>query len=153
MKEVVAGRIPFYFSVLSRSDLLLFYFKTLVTLYLHSCWKTSITFQCYNFQTIHHLSYNLAKIRNKYSQKCNCAALSTFMYLWAICIFRRSVPLFCCIAFADRSWEYINRSQIHECRNWERGCAISFLGIFVSNIRCSSFAVYSTSKKNIFPHI
>jgi hypothetical protein len=30
---------------------------------------------------------------------------------------------------ADWSWEYINRSQILECRNWERGRAISFLGI------------------------
>jgi hypothetical protein len=31
----------------------------------------------------------------------------------------------------DRSWEYINPSQIHECRNWEGGLAVSFLGIFV----------------------
>jgi hypothetical protein len=31
----------------------------------------------------------------------------------------------------------INPLQIHECRNWERGLAVSFLGIFVSNIRCS----------------
>jgi hypothetical protein len=30
-------------------------------------------------------------------------------------------------------WEYINRSQIHECRNWVRGHAVSFPGIFVSN--------------------
>ncbi len=29
----------------------------------------------------------------------------------------------------------INRSQIHECRNWERGRAVSFLGIFVSNFQ------------------
>jgi hypothetical protein len=27
-----------------------------------------------------------------------------------------------------RAWEYINPSQIHECRNWERGHAVSFLG-------------------------
>jgi hypothetical protein len=27
------------------------------------------------------------------------------------------------------SWEYINRSQKHECRNWERGRAVEFLGI------------------------
>ncbi len=26
-----------------------------------------------------------------------------------------------------RAWEYINPSQIHECRNWERGRAVSFL--------------------------
>jgi hypothetical protein len=34
-----------------------------------------------------------------------------------------------------------NRSQIHECRNWERGRAVSFLGLFVSNFRYSVFAV------------
>ncbi len=36
-----------------------------------------------------------------------------------------------------RSREYINPSQIHEYRNWERDHAISFLGIFVSNFRYS----------------
>jgi hypothetical protein len=41
----------------------------------------------------------------------------TFTYLWAIYIFTRSVLLFCCIVFADRSCEYINRSQIRECGN------------------------------------
>jgi hypothetical protein len=29
--------------------------------------------------------------------------------------------------------DYINRSQIHECGNWERGRAVSFLGIIVSS--------------------
>ncbi len=36
---------------------------------------------------------------------------------------------------------YKNRSQTHECRNWERGRTVSFLGIFVSNFRYSVFAV------------
>jgi len=45
-------------------------------------------------------------------------------------------------AFVDRSWDYIHRSQIHECRNWERGRAVSFLGIFVSNFQYSVFAVH-----------
>ncbi len=31
-----------------------------------------------------------------------------------------------------------NCAQIHECRNSERGRAVSFLGIFVSNLRCSA---------------
>jgi hypothetical protein len=44
--------------------------------------------------------------------------------------------------FADRSWEFINRSQIHGCRNWGRGRAVSFLGIFVSNFRYRAFAVH-----------
>ncbi len=34
---------------------------------------------------------------------------------------------------AVRLWEYINRSQTHECGNWEWGRTIPFLGIFVSN--------------------
>ncbi len=43
----------------------------------------------------------------------------------------------------ERSSEYINRSQIHihEWRNWEWGCPVSFLGISVSNFRYSVFAV------------
>ncbi len=34
----------------------------------------------------------------------------------------------------DRSWEYINGSQIHECRNWERGHAV-----FISGNICFEF--------------
>ncbi len=36
---------------------------------------------------------------------------------------------------ADQSWEYINRSQIHECRNWVRVLTVSFLGIHNSEFR------------------
>jgi hypothetical protein len=84
---------------------------------------------------------------NKYSQKTKlCGLVPNFcihISLWAIYIFPRSVRFFCCIAFADWSWEYINRSQIHKYINWERGRAVSFLEIFVSNFRCSAFAVQS----------
>jgi hypothetical protein len=66
-------------------------------------------------------------------------------------------PLFICERFLyshDRStyfaaansgrptWEYRNRFQIHEGRNWERYRAVSLLGIFVSNFRYSIFAVH-----------
>ncbi len=37
--------------------------------------------------------------------------------------------------YVDWSWEYINRSQKHECRMWDWGRAFSFLGMFVSNFR------------------
>jgi hypothetical protein len=39
----------------------------------------------------------------------------------------------------DRLWEYINCSQIHECGNWEQGCAVSFLGIHKSDLVCSAY--------------
>jgi hypothetical protein len=57
--------------------------------------------------------------------------------------FPRTVRLFFCIAFA----ESVNRSQIHECGNWERGRADSFLGIFVSNFRYGAIAVHDFNDK------
>ncbi len=46
---------------------------------------------------------------------------------------------------ADRPWEYINRSQKHECRNWDWCRAVSFLGIFISNFLYAVFALPSPS--------
>ncbi len=43
--------------------------------------------------------------------------------------------------YVDRSWEYINRSQTHECGNWDWGRAIPFLVIFILNFRYCVFAV------------
>jgi hypothetical protein len=53
---------------------------------------------------------------------------------------------------AGRSWEYINHSRTHKCGNWDNGCTISLLGIFVSNFRYWFFAVHSirTWGKNSF---
>ena len=59
-----------------------------------------------------------------------CLPISTFMYLWAIYIFPGSVCQF--------AWDNINRSQIHECRYRERGCAVSFLGIHKLDFRYSA---------------
>jgi hypothetical protein len=42
------------------------------------------------------------------------------------------------IFLVDRSCEYtVNRSQIHECGNWERGRTVPFLGIHKSDLFCS----------------
>ncbi len=75
-----------------------------------------------------------------YSQKWNCAVslfpkqnynvlfsfcfqIPTLIYLWEIYIFPPSVCLFCC---SGPILEYINRSQTHECRNWDWSHASPF---------------------------
>ncbi len=81
-----------------------------------------------------------------YSFSGNCAAsapISTFLCLWAIYIFPGSVHIFPLAEKADPSWEYIIRTQTHECGNWDPD--IPFLGIFVSNFRHFVFAVYDLS--------
>ncbi len=40
---------------------------------------------------------------------------------------------------AEWSWEYINPLQIKECGNWERGHAVSFLGIHKSDLLWSVY--------------
>ncbi len=37
---------------------------------------------------------------------------------------------FCWRKYVDRSWEYVNRSQTHECRNWGWGRAIPRKGTY-----------------------
>ncbi len=76
------------------------------------------------------------QLRSQFQHSCDS---ERFIY---ICSHDRSA-YFCSIAFADWSWQYINFSQIHECRSWERGRAVSFLGLFVVNFRYSAFAVQS----------
>ncbi len=77
------------------------------------------------------------------NSKWNCAAsfpVSSFMILWAIYILPRSAHLFCCSKIVGP--EYIggmyNCSQIHKYGNWERGRAVSFLAIHISDLVCSA---------------
>ncbi len=80
------------------------------------------------------------KFRYKYSQKRNYVAtvpISTIMCLWAIYTFPRSICLFRCKKYVDRTWECINRSQTHECVNWDWGRAIPRKEIYRCDFRCS----------------
>ncbi len=48
-----------------------------------------------------------------------------------------SVSLFCWRNYVDRSWDYINRSQTHECWNWGWGRAIPRKEINKGDFLCS----------------
>ncbi len=74
-----------------------------------------------------------ARPQSQFPHSCFC--------LWAIYIFPRSVHLFSCSRLGDRPLKYINRSQKYECRNWNRGRAVSFLRIYISNFRYTVFEV------------
>ncbi len=50
--------------------------------------------------------------------------------------------------YVDQSWEYINRSQTHECGNWDWGGAIPRKGIHKWNFPCSA----STAQREAFWH-
>ncbi len=52
-------------------------------------------------------------------------------------IFPLSLRLFFCRKYEDRSWEYINRSQTHECGYWGWGRAIPRKGIHKLDFRCN----------------
>ncbi len=62
------------------------------------------------------------KMRNKYSQIWNCAAsfpIPTFIHLWSIYIFSRSVCLFCC---SKKRWTDVHTVYIaHRYMNVETG--------------------------------
>ncbi len=85
-----------------------------------------------------HCKDKIPKFRSQYSQKRNIGVsdpISTC--LWAIYIFPWLICLFCCRKYVDWSWEYMNRSQTHECGNWGLGRAIHKKGIHKWDSRCS----------------
>ncbi len=97
-----------------------------------------------------HCKDTILKVRNKYSQKRNCAAtvlILTFTFLWAIYIFPWSVCLFCCRKIGGPNVGlYRSLTDTNECGNWDWGCAISFLRIHKSKFLCSAQTCFHESR-------
>ncbi len=80
-------------------------------------------------------------------------SVPTLIYLWQIYIFPGSVCLFCCSAgkYVDRSREYINPLQTHECWNGDWGRAIPRKGIYKWNFPCSAVNGTVNSPVSVIP--
>ncbi len=71
---------------------------------------------------LHGLVISKTELYCSVSQYPNSCICEQFIY------FQDWSAYFAAAEKADRSWEYENRSKIHEFRNWDRGRAVSFLG-------------------------
>jgi hypothetical protein len=73
--------------------------------------------------------------------KCSVCLFYLFLHSY-ICkrfiYFQDRSDYFAAGKYVDRSWEYINRSQTHECGNWDWGRAIHRKGIHIWDYRCSA---------------
>ncbi len=81
-------------------------------------------------------------------QNYNVRSTSSYTHISVreIYIFPGSVCLFWCREYVDQSWKYINRSQTHECGNYDWGRAIPRKGIHKWGFPCS--ASITSDEKN-----
>ncbi len=76
------------------------------------------------FLVLKYCKETIPKIRNKYSQKSNCAAtvpISTFRCQWAIYIFPQFICLLCCRKICGPILGIYKSLKTHECGNWDWG--------------------------------
>ncbi len=77
---------------------------------------------------------------SQFLPSCTVCICEQFIYSYTISFFfPRSIRLF-------RLWEFINFSHTHECGNWERGGAVSFLGY----INWIFFVVHGTTAEHLY---
>jgi hypothetical protein len=81
----------------------------------------------------------IPKIRNKYYQKKDCTVHVSPNFHIHVSVSDLNIPTIGLpILLQENMWEHINRSQTHECRNWDWCRAIPFLGIHKWDFRRSA---------------
>jgi hypothetical protein len=95
------------------------------------------------FQTTVHRRFELCIPRNQTARPCSQVPYSCICE-WFIYYLDRSTYIFCCSHIANRLWEYIDRSQIYECRNSDWGSFV-FGNIFpIFGTESSQFRICRT---------
>ncbi len=92
------------------------------------------------------------KVQTNISLKKNCRPQSQFSHscVYARFIYSHKRSAFSAAGkYVDRSWEYINLSQTHECGIWGWGRAIPFLG-YIIKILIAVYSIYRSIKWHQF---
>ncbi len=79
----------------------------------------------------HFTNFSIVRPQSQFSHSCVCQQF-IYSHDWS--------AYSACRKYVDRSWECINRSQTHECGNWDWGRAIPRRGIHKWDFRCSAAA-------------
>jgi hypothetical protein len=122
-------------------DSLMIFWRFRVTIYM-SCKKSTHAPVFYKSRSLR-IFYSTLQRQNAENLKQifpekEYRGLSPNFHIHVNYIFPRWVCLFCWRKYVDRSWEYITRSQTHECGNWGWGRTIPRKGIYKRNCRCSA---------------
>ncbi len=92
------------------------------TLQMKGRWESNINV-CFPF--MYSQKWNCASVQPLFFQNriiMFCLQIPALIYLWKIYIctyFKDRSVNFAAAKYVDQSWEYINRSQTHACRNWD----------------------------------
>jgi hypothetical protein len=95
----------------------------------HSCAKCTAKTQYRKFEA-NIPRKGTARTQSQFPHSCVCAQL---IYCHDLSAYSAAGK------YVDLSWEYRNRSQTHECGNWDSALAIPFLRIRKWDFRCSVF--------------
>ncbi len=128
-------------NIKERSAITLSFLTTLNYMFTISLWFCSLVFS-YSYTA----KNQYQKFETNIPRKGIAWSQSQFLHS---CVYKRFIyshdrsAYICCRKYVDRSWEYINLSQTHECGNWDWGRSIPRKGIHKWDFHCSAAPFYN----------